>query len=188
MTAHWCKSALRAVAALALGAAATAGAQQTVSSADAGFLKKAAQAGLAEVQLAELAQRKALHEEVKQFADRMVADHRKANEDLMGLAASKRVPLPTEVDDKHRKELGRLEKLVGPDFDRAYMKMMVDDHGRVVRDFEHQAKSARDAEVREFAAKTLPVLQGHLSAAKATYDITLAPKRTGERGTGSTKK
>ncbi len=174
------------VAALALGVA-TGAVSKELSAGEERFLKQAAADGLAEVQLGRLAQDKALREEVKQFAAQMVADHGKANEELMGIAASRRVKLPTEPDGKQRRSLERLGKLLGPDFDRAYMKMMVDDHRKDVKEFERQAKSARDPEVRDFAARTLATLRGHMDAARATYDTTLGSKRTGERETGSKK-
>src|SRR5436309_1341649 len=115
------KTPLQVFAAIVTGLALGAAAQGTkiVSGADARFLQKAAADGLAEVELGQIGTDKAMRDEVKQFATRMVADHRKANEDLMELAASKGVQLPTEVDAKHRKVLDKLRGLSGPDFDRA---------------------------------------------------------------------
>ena len=165
-----------------------AGAKGVLVRAEAGFLKQAGEHGLAEVELGRLGQEKGLHEEVKAFAARMVADHGKANEELMGLAASKGVQLPTAPDRKHQRDLERLRKPAGPDFDRAYMKHMVDDHRRDVRDFERMAKNARDVDVREFASRQLVVLRAHLQAAQATHDLVQGSKRTGDRGTGSPRK
>ena len=166
--------------------AAAAGAQSTaVSRSDAAFLRKAGAHGLAEVQAARVAQERGMHDEVKQFAARMATDHGKANEELMRLAAAKRVELPTGPDRKHQHDLDRLQKRSGPDFDRAYMKQMLADHRKDVRDFERMAKHAKDAEVRDFAASQLTVLRAHLQAAQATYDLSQGSKRTGDRATGS---
>lgn len=181
---------LAVLAALLLGAAGFAFAQdatRTLSAGETRFLQKAAADGLAEVELGTLAQEKAMRDEVRQFAARMVADHRKANESLMEIAGAKRVQLPTQPDARHRRHAERLRKLSGPDFDRAYMKLMLDDHKDAVKDFERQTRSARDSDVRDFASRTLLTLRDHLGAARGTYDATLGTKRTGDRETGSKK-
>jgi putative membrane protein len=154
---------------------------------DAHFLQKAAEHGFEELQLAQLARQKAMRDEVRQFADRMVADHTKANEELQALAMSNGVKLPNGPDKKHSKEMRKLEKLSGGDFDRAYMKRMVKDHHDDVEHFEHAAKTRSPNATSEFAARQLPILTQHLEMARATYDVTLAPKRTAERQTGSTR-
>lgn len=64
----------------------------------------------------------------------------------------------------------RLGKLSGNDFDKAYMKHMVDDHKKDVSEFEKASRSAKDPEVKAFAAKTLPTLKAHLQQAQTTYD------------------
>jgi putative membrane protein len=85
---------------------------------------------MAEVQLGKLAAEKALSQEVKQFGQRMVDDHGKANDRLKQLATTKGVNLPTELDRSTQREMDKLAKLSGADFDREYMKHMVSDHRR----------------------------------------------------------
>jgi putative membrane protein len=155
---------------------------------DVSFMKKAAADGIAEVELGKLAQQKAVREEVKQFAARMVEDHGKANEELRKVAAAHGVELPTTLDKRHQKELDRMGKRVGPEFDRAYMKAMVKDHRKDVDEFREHAKSRKPNDVTRFAAATLPTLDSHREAALATNDIVQASKRTGDRETGSTRK
>src|SRR5581483_255211 len=99
-----------------------------ISSADKTFITKAAEGGLAEVELGQLAKDKAQDPKVKEFGDRMVTDHTKANDELKSLASQKGVTLPTEVSAKDKAEKDRLSKLSGDQFDRAYMKYMVQDH------------------------------------------------------------
>ena len=159
----------------------------SVSSGDRKFMEKAARDGLAEVQLATLAKDKALHDEVKSFASRMLTDHSKANDQLKSLAAAKGVALPGEIDTKHQRDVDKISKQVGPDFDRAYMRHMVSDHKKDVSAFKREAKHGKDADVRNFAASTLPTLQEHLAAARVTNDVVQGTKRTGNRETGSTK-
>ncbi len=163
-------------------------AQAKVAHSDAEFLQRAAADGIAEVELGKLAEQKALRDEVKQFGTRMVKDHGQANDELRAIAGAKGVALPAEMDRKHRKAMEKLQKVLGPDFDREYMDLMAADHKKDLKEFRKKAKSGKDIEIRNFAAKTVPTLQEHLDSALATRDIAAAPKRTGKRETGSTRK
>ncbi len=138
----------------------------SVSSADKEFMDDAAQGGMAEVKLGELAAAKAQSPEVKAFGQRMVTDHGKANADLKTLAAEKNVTLPTEMTAKQKEDEDKLSKLSGAAFDKEYVKMMVEDHEKDVADFEKQTTAATDAGVKAFAAKTLPTLKSHLDQIK----------------------
>ena len=178
-----------AVAIVALGTAMSAmgAGKSSLPHGDARFLQKAAAHGYAEVQLAQLARQKAVREEVRQFADRMVTDHTKANEDATAVAMSNGVKLPAGPDEKHVKEMRKLEKLSGGDFDRAYMKRMVKEHHDDVGEFQRKAKARNPNDVTEFASRNVPTLIEHLRMAEATYDIAAGPKRTATRETGSTR-
>ena len=179
-----------AIAIVTLGVAmsAVAKSESSLPHRDAEFLKKAAEHGMAEVELAQLAQRKAMNGEVKEFADRMVADHSKANDEVKKLAANNGVELPTAIDRKHEKLLKKLDGLAGGDFDREYMEHMLRDHRADLRAFRHEAKAKQPNEVTEFAARTANVIFDHLRMAQKTYDVAEAPKRTASRETGSTRK
>ena len=131
------------------------------------FIESTAKDGLAEVELGQLAQQKAQDSQVKEFASRMVQDHGKANDELKTLASSKGVQLPTETDRSHKHKAESLNKKSGAKFDHEYMEEMVKDHKKDVKEFEKQAKNAKDADVRNFASKTLPTLQEHLKMAEA---------------------
>ncbi len=130
------------------------------------FVKKAAEGGLAEVQLADLAKQKASNPEVKQFADRMATDHGKANDELKSLAQTKNSTLPSDLSAKDKALRDRLSKLSGEQFDRAYMQAMVKDHTHDVNEFRHESQAAKDPDVKAFAAKTLPTLEQHLQLAQ----------------------
>src|SRR4051812_33416448 len=73
-----------------------------LSMSDKKFIKDAADGGLAEVELGQLAASKGSSDEVKKFGQRMVDDHGKANDQLKQLASSKQVNLPTEPSAKHK--------------------------------------------------------------------------------------
>ena len=145
-----------------------AGSAGQVPAADKAFMKKAAQGGLAEVQLGQLATQNASDPAVKQFGQRVVDDHTKANDQLKSLAQQKGVTLPTDLNAKDQATKARLEKLHGAAFDRAYMNDMVKDHTKDVAEFRHESQAAKDSDVKQFAAQTLPTLQDHLKQAKST--------------------
>jgi putative membrane protein len=133
-----------------------------LSSHDEMFIKKAALGGMTEVRLGEIATEKARQPAVKEFGAMMVKDHSKANTELKALAKSKNVELPADLDSKHQSTVDRFSKLSADEFDKAYVKEMVEDHKKDVAEFEEAAKSAKDAEVKAFAEKTLPTLRTHL--------------------------
>lgn len=139
-----------------------------VSSADKNFAEKAAEGGLAEVQMGQLALQKAASPQVKDFAQRMVTDHTKANQDLTQLAKSEKLNLPTQVNTKDKNDADRLSGLSGSAFDAAYMQHMVQDHQQTVAEFQKQARSGSDPQLKSFAQKYLPVLQQHLQMAEAS--------------------
>jgi len=99
-----------------------------LSAADKTFMTKAAQGGMAEVELGQLATQKGQSDDVKKFGQRMVDDHSKANDQLKSLASEKGVTLPTSLDAKDRALKDRLSKMSGAQFDKAYMQAMVKDH------------------------------------------------------------
>ena len=134
---------------------------------DKNFLMDAAMGGMLEVELGRLATQQGMDDAVKQFGQRMVDDHGKANQELMSLAQSKGITLPTEIDEKHKKDMTKLSALKGADFDREYTKMMVSDHRKDVSEFEKQSTRGMDADLKAFATKTLPTLQEHLKMAEA---------------------
>ena len=135
---------------------------QVVTGGDLAFMNDVAPGGLAEVELGRLALRQATSKEVKQFAERMIADHSKAGEELKQLAQQKKVMLPQEVNPTHQEIMGKLSKLKGAEFDREYVKAMIEDHEKDVTAFESVTKGAVDADVKAYAMKTLPTLKEHL--------------------------
>ena len=134
--------------------------------ADVKFMKEAAQGGMAEVKLGRMAAEKASNAEVKQFGERMVQDHTKANGELMQLAEERNVALPKDVARKHKAAMARLSKLNGAAFDRGYMNEMVKDHEKDVAAFQKASETAADSELKQWAGEKLPALKEHLMMAK----------------------
>ena len=131
------------------------------------FVKKAAEGGLAEVELGKLAAERASSQDVKQFGQRMVDDHTKANDQLKQVASEEGITLPDKLDAKDTATKAHLEKLSGKQFDHAYMLDMVRDHTKDVTEFRTESKTAKDPGVKNFASQTLPTLEDHLKQAKA---------------------
>jgi putative membrane protein len=140
----------------------------SLSSDDREFLTKAAQGGLLEVELGRLAAQKAQNADVKRFGQRMVDDHSKANTELKTLASAKGITVPTDLSAEGKEAQTKLSKLSGAEFDKEYMKLMVDDHQEDVSEFEEESRDADDPDVKAFAAKILPTLQEHLQLAQST--------------------
>ena len=130
------------------------------------FILDAAKGGMAEVELGKLAADRAKNDEVKKFAQRMVDDHTKANDQLKSVAESRSIKLPQDVEAKDKALMNRLQKLNGASFDRAYMQAMVSDHVKDVNEFKKEANSGRDPQVKAFASTTLPTLEEHLQMAR----------------------
>ena len=130
------------------------------------FVMKAANGGMAEVDLGKLAVEKAGSDEVKKFGQRMVDDHSKANDELKTLAQNKHITLPTEIDPHEKALHDRLATLSGPSFDRAYMQAMLVDHRNDLNEFRMEAKMGKDADVKGWAAKTLPMIEEHVKLAQ----------------------
>jgi putative membrane protein len=134
------------------------------------FAQKAYDDSLAEVTLARLALKNSGSSEVKEFANLMIKDHSAASEELKKIISEENIRLSDKPDDKAKDMAEKLTSLKGKDFDRAYMDDMVDDHEDSVDLFQEYVKDGENAQLKQFATKTLPKLQGHLEKAKALDD------------------
>jgi putative membrane protein len=155
------------------------------------FINTMAIAGMAEVQLGKVAAERAQDPDVKAFGQLMVKDHTEANDELKQAASQVGAQLPTQLDDKHRELADHLMKLQGGEFDREYMKAMVDGHENVADQLLRQAgwigtstrdessvptavgtsgSDSGDSRMRLWAMKTLPVVQQHLQRAREIRD------------------
>jgi putative membrane protein len=167
----------------------------SLTSVDRSFVSDASDAGAAEVAHGQLAIIRASNPEVKSFAQRMLDDHTKANQDLMQLATIKgltpRSGMTSEstltkqqaqLKGKSRDMMSKWSKLSGAEFDREYMKAQVKDHEKAVSLFEKEASGGSDPDLKSFAGKTLPKLKDHLQMARevASKVGTSMPRR----GTG----
>jgi putative membrane protein len=139
----------------------------TVAKEDIAFMEKAMSGSVLEVELGKTAQSRGTHPKVKEFGARMAKDHTFAGEELRRLGTSKGIALTFNADDNQRKDLEHFRKKVEPKaFDREYVEYMVKDHKEDIGEFERAAASAKDPDVKAYAAKTLPTLREHLKLAQ----------------------
>jgi putative membrane protein len=149
---------------------------------DTQFAKKAAQGGMAEVRLGQLAQEKGTSDSVKKFGQRMVEDHTKAGEELKRAASKENITVPDDISAKDKATYDSLSKLSGAAFDRAYARDMVKDHEEDIADFNKEANGGKNAAIKDFATQTLPTLQDHLKEAKEMRQNVSASNPTPTKG------
>jgi putative membrane protein len=145
-------------------------ATQQLAQEDMEFATKAAQGGLKEVKFGELAQQQATRDEVKQFGQRMVGDHGKANDQLKQIAQKKGIELPQQLSDEDQQKYAELQKKSGDEFDQAYTDEMVSDHEKDIAEFQQYVDEGKDPDLTSFAGQTLPTLKEHLRLAQQTEE------------------
>jgi putative membrane protein len=131
------------------------------------FVKEAAQGGMAEVALGRLAVDRAQDPDIKQFAQRMIDDHSRANDELKQLAQQKKWKLPTDMSSNQKMIYNSLHDKAGADFDREYAKLMVKDHDEDVKMFEAYSEHGKDADLKSFASSTVSTLRDHQQMARS---------------------
>jgi putative membrane protein len=142
--------------------------QARVSDLDRQFVMGAAQGGMAEVRLSELALERSTNPEVKEFAQHMIEEHTRVNQQLMRLAAQKGITPPTALAPKHEAAMKQLSQLSGDSFDQAYMSEGgINAHLENTAVFQRQAAMGQDPDLKAFAAQILPRVHTHLEMASA---------------------
>jgi putative membrane protein len=135
--------------------------------ADRKFIQQAAEGGMYEVQIAQLAASKATDANVKSFADTLVKDHQAANNELVQMANAKKVELPAAPPRAMRRDIERLAQRKGKDFDEHFVREVgIKDHEKDIKMFEKGSGSVKDAQLKAWIDKTLPHLREHLAIAQ----------------------
>lgn len=141
--------------------------KDTLNATDVKFVKHEAAAGMAVVKLAELGVKKAARADVKAFAETLVTDHTKANEELTKLAAAKGVELSAVIDPDQAEAFQKLEQATGPEFDKEFLAQINSGHKKCVGNFETASKEAKDSDLKTWVDKMLPALKAHHEKATA---------------------
>jgi len=142
-----------------------------VDAESADFLVKAANSGMAEVKLGELASQKGTDKKVREMGEMIVRDHAAANDQVKQLAAGRNVSLPETIGGSMQHQVEELAGKKGKDFDRAYISQMIKDHQDAISLFKRATEKVNDPDVRTFANNTLPKLQEHLDSCKVVQKI-----------------
>ena len=129
------------------------------------FLKTAIEGNLAEVQMGQLAQQKAGSDGVRTFGQMLEKDHSDANQKAVEAASSIGVTPPTAPNSRQKAEYDRMSKLEGQKFDREFVRHMISDHKKDIKEYEHEEKK-HDAAAR-YASEALPTLHKHLETAES---------------------
>ena len=151
------------------------------------FIQKAAESGMFEVQVAQLAAAKATDPQVKSFASMLVDHHTNANNELVQLANARKVELPAAPPRGMRRDVEKLGKKTGEEFDREFVRNVgIKAHEKDIKLFESARKNVKDAQLKAFVEKTLPVLQQHLQAASQLPQSGKSNAAMGNRGVTGT--
>ena len=133
---------------------------------DQNFVTKAAQGNSAEIELGKIVAAKSKNPSVKQFAQMMVKDHTTALNELQELAQSRNLNFNDDLPEDAKMLQTKLSSDTGKQLDKDYMERMVEDHQKDVQEFTDKSQNAKDPDVKQWASKTLPVLQKHLEKAQ----------------------
>ncbi|WP_051312917.1 DUF4142 domain-containing protein [Sporocytophaga myxococcoides] len=131
------------------------------------FVQKAATGGMAEVEMGKLAVKNAKDKEVKSFAQMMVDEHTKANTELKKIATKQNITVPTSVGEEKTMMMNELKKKTGTEFDKAYIKDMVDSHKKMLDLFQKASTELKDTELKNYAATNIKTIQMHYDKATA---------------------
>jgi putative membrane protein len=137
---------------------------------DAKFAVDAANGGMTEIALSQLAESRSVNNKIKDFAAMMVTDHSKAGAELGAIAKKKNITLPDSVSADSKKAIDDMTKKTGDSFDKAYVSKMIDDHKGAATLFENASKNVKDPDLNAFAVKTLPVINAHLTTINTIHN------------------
>jgi len=166
--------------------------------ADSAFISEVDAGNVAELRLARMAESRAADPMVKSFAQRMATDHSSMRNEWAAVSSRNGLRFSANINPQHQEQITRLERLLGREFDRAYMAVMVQNHQANVTSFQTRGRAAQSTDVRQLVERRLPSLQQHLSLAQqtagrvsagplatgadTTYDAPGAPDTPNERG------
>jgi len=130
------------------------------------FAVDAAKSNLMEIEMGEIALKNATSADVKELAQTLVNDHKKAGEGLKSITDKKGIKLPMTLDEKSKKECDELKMKTGADFDKEYSEMVVKGHKKTITMFKKEAETGMDSEIKQWATNTLPTCERHLEMAE----------------------
>jgi putative membrane protein len=138
----------------------------SLSQSERDFMMEAAQADLAEIDMAQVALQNSGTGDVKDFANMIKSDHTSALEDLREMMKDTNVPQPKSIPVELQKDISRMRSLTGGEFDREFVNMIVSEHQKAIEMFRDQQSTAQNQDVKKYVEDTLPTLEMHLEKAQ----------------------
>lgn len=151
---------IKSVAVMAI-CMATAFAASPTDAKDKMFLQKAAGGGMAEVAFAKIALDKSQNQDVRNFAQKMIDDHTKLNDNLKPIADQLGVQPPAEAPKEAQAKAEKLKKLDGDAFDKAYIKAMVEDHHKDLAEFTKEEQSTKNDDLKAKVSDGRKTIEEH---------------------------
>jgi putative membrane protein len=149
------------------------------NSADRSFISTAAEANLAEIDMAKLVGQKSTDPAVKDFANRMITDHTQASQKLATVAETDGVKLPTEESAAERNKKSELQRLSGAQLNEAYLRSELQGHKETISAFENEIEHGQNQETKNYTEQTLPTLQDHIRIAEDVAGRLGLPSKAG---------
>ena len=138
----------------------------TLSQSEQDFMMEAAQADLAEIDMAQIALQNSGNGDVKDFANMIKSDHTSSLEDVMELMKDRNLQQPKSIPAELQRDITRMKSLTGGEFDREFINMAVSEHQKAVEMFRDQQSTAQNEDVKKYVEDTLPILEMHLEKAQ----------------------
>jgi putative membrane protein len=152
------------------------------------FVVQAALANMAEIQLGHVATMKAQRADIKKFAQVIIEDHVNTQKGLAEAAYGAGIKWPTQINDQQRQLKQRLSLVKNDQFDREYLKAIVNEHRDVERMLAEQVSgsgrptdAALAGKVNQWAVTTLPAVRARLKLAEQMYADLDRPERSARR-------
>lgn len=130
--------------------------------ADKAFLKKAMEANIAEIQMAQLALEKSSDDQVRHFALQMQDDHGKLQDELKQVAGQLNVPVPAEPSKGAAKSMEKMKALSGDAFDQAYIKDMIKAHKEDSKAYKDEVRNTTSPQLKEMMTRDDQTIESHL--------------------------
>jgi putative membrane protein len=130
------------------------------------FLSQAARGNMVEIEAAQLALNTSQSSQVRQAAQQVLDDHRRAQQDAQRLASNLNHSLPNRPSEAQRQTLARLQGLQGANFDREFLATMESSHREQLNLFRTEGLAVNNQQVRNFAQNQIPILERHLQMAQ----------------------
>jgi putative membrane protein len=135
------------------------------------LVKDAASINLMEMQLGRVAREKGASFDVREFGNRLEREHGRANEDLKAIAMQKNLKLPRKLERRHAQMVAQLAGLSGGEFDRAFLRLMVKNHGKSIARFKKALRKVKDSDLIAWTNTMIPMLEQHLRRARELAQV-----------------